>query len=233
MNTQNARLNTGELALDTYRHYNTTFKHFQTFVNQEIKRKDLQLREIVPSMIDNFFLFLKSDLKLKHNTALLFMYKLKTVLATAFRDGIIDRNPMLNFKARTEKTEIEFLTEKNMDKIRNITLDNRLEQTRDLFVFACYTGLSHVDLMSFDAKKDLKIDSKGNGFIAKKRQKTNVESIIPLLPVVKAVLEKYNSELPKMTRQKYNLQLKRLQALCGIETNMHSHIARHTLATGF
>ena len=67
--------------------------------------------------------------------------------------------------------------------------------------------------------------------IYKKRQKTDVKSVIPLLPVSKAILEKYGYNLPVISNQKYNVLLKALGELCGIKVKLHSHLARHTAAT--
>lgn len=44
------------------------------------------------------------------------------------------------------------------------------------------------------------------------------------------MLERYD-ELPVMSNQKYNDYLKLIQASCGINKNLTTHVARHTFAT--
>jgi hypothetical protein len=70
-----------------------------------------------------------------------------------------------------------------------------------------------------------------------KRQKTDVQSNIPLLDVPKQILEKYKGALPNgmilpvPSNQKINAYLKEIADLCGIEKNLTFHLARHTFAT--
>ena len=61
--------------------------------------------------------------------------------------------------------------------------------------------------------------------------KTGVPYISSLLPPVVAVLEKYNFRVPKIDNSDYNQLLKVIGSMAGIETKMHTHLARHTFAT--
>ena len=81
------------------------------------------------------------------------------------------------------------------------------------------------------AKENFVTDSEGNEWIVKTRQKTHIQSTIPLLPVAKEILLKYQDQLPTLTNQKYNGYLKEIGDICGISKSLHSHLARHTFAT--
>jgi site-specific recombinase XerD len=70
-----------------------------------------------------------------------------------------------------------------------------------------------------------------DGVIYKARKKTDVQSVIPLLPIPKQILEKYDYNLPIISNQKYNLYLKALATACGVKERLYSHLARHTAAT--
>ncbi|HRE64084.1 MAG TPA: tyrosine-type recombinase/integrase, partial [Ferruginibacter sp.] len=72
------------------------------------------------------------------------------------------------------------------------------------------------------------------------RQKTSVQSKIPLLPKAIEILQRYkddikciaeNRVLPVLTNQKYNAYLKEIADLCGINKNLTTHCARHTFST--
>ena len=52
-----------------------------------------------------------------------------------------------------------------------------------------------------------------------------------MLNKAKAILEKYNYELPSISLEKYNLYLKALAAHCDIAKRLTSHMGRHTFAT--
>ena len=82
-----------------------------------------------------------------------------------------------------------------------------------------------------DVVKDIKIDKDGKEWIVKDRIKTGVPAFIPILPVVKEILVKYNYYLPTLSNQKYNSYLKEIQEVCGITKTLHSHLARHTCGT--
>jgi integrase len=75
-----------------------------------------------------------------------------------------------------------------------------------------------------------KDDIKGD-MIIKNRRKTDVQSVIPILDVAREILEKYNYKLPILSNQKYNCYLKELGDICDIEQELHTHLARHTMAT--
>lgn len=76
----------------------------------------------------------------------------------------------------------------------------------------------------------LTIQDIDNDVIIGKRKKTDVQFVIPLLPVAKEILIKYNYELPIISNQKYNAYLKVLGDVAGMNRNLHSHLGRHTFA---
>ncbi len=110
---------------------------------------------------------------------------------------------------------------------------------RDVFVFACYTGLAYAELQKL-SDEHIHIGNDGEEWIIIDRTKTDIRCRIPLLPKAKAVLNKYKnfplSEnkrrlLPIHSNQKMNEYLKELATICGINKNLSMHVARHTFAT--
>jgi site-specific recombinase XerD len=74
--------------------------------------------------------------------------------------------------------------------------------------------------------------------LIKPRQKTGIESIIPLLPAAESILRKYSltGKLQDFkwyisSNQKMNEGLKAIGKKAGIEKTLHMHLARHTFAT--
>jgi site-specific recombinase XerD len=49
--------------------------------------------------------------------------------------------------------------------------------------------------------------------------------------VAKKILRKWKNNLPVISNQRTNAYLKEIQTLCGIDTNLTFHMARHTFAT--
>lgn len=66
----------------------------------------------------------------------------------------------------------------------------RLERTKDMFLFGCFTGLSYIDIKTL-APEHFEKDNIGRIWIKKRRVKTGVLSRIPLLPIAKLILDKY------------------------------------------
>src|SRR5660398_160064 len=106
----------------------------------------------------------------------------------------------------------------------------RLEQVRDIFVFACFTGLAYIDVYNL-REGDIRKSFDGKLWIIKKRQKTNIQSKILLLDIPKMILNKYKYKmqnekvLPALTNQKMNSYLKEIGDLCGIEKNLTFHLS--------
>lgn len=159
---------------------------------------------------------------------------LKALLARADKFGKIDRNPYERLKGqfkRGDKENVEYLTEDEMKQFEAIILPagSDLDVAHDLFIFQMYTGLPYSDMQAFDIN-----DYKWNGRRwdnTGERIKTGVPYVSSLLSPAVRVLEKYDMEIPQMNNAAYNKNLKTLQAMAGIKTRLHSHLARHTFAT--
>jgi len=99
------------------------------------------------------------------------------------------------------------------------------------------TGLSYIDLKYLSKEHILK-DNEDSFFIRKPRQKTGQDSVIPLLPAVKRILQKYSKtddirdfQWQVLSNQKMNQRLKRIATLARVSKSLHMHLARHSFAT--
>ena len=115
--------------------------------------------------------------------------------------------------------------------------DPDLDRKRDIFLFACYTGLAYVDLQQLNSTHLVK-EADNSWYIRKPRQKTGQDSIIPLLPAAIRILTKYNltNSIADFrwfvsTNQKMNKGLKYIAKRAKISKDLHMHLARHTFAT--
>lgn len=157
--------------------------------------------------------------------------RLKPYFADALLLGYIPTNPYANFKVPRGKSErIAYLTEDEVRRIEVAVLPNDcLCRVRDLFLFQCYTGLAYADASSLT--KESFVESNNTLYIISRRQKTESDIAIRVLNKAKAILEKYDYELPWISLEKYNLYLKALAAHCDISKRLTSHMGRHTFAT--
>lgn len=222
------RAKQGLISPVTYQKYLLTRKMFADFLRTKLHRGDILLMDITPAMIEQFYIYLNG--LMAKNTAIHKMKVIKKILKIAMEEGYIRAMP---FKIKLVKDTLQY-TPLSVDELRTIRSrqfeTTRMAQVRDVFIFACYSGLAFTDLKNL-TKEDMLVDEDGKEWIIKPRQKTKIVSHIPLLPIAKELWEKYDYKLPVLTNQKYNSYLKELADVCGINKNLHSHLARHTFAT--
>ena len=223
MEKQLEKKNIGLITHAIYVKYRCTIRYCK-----EAMQTDKMLSDLTTSDMEDIYKYMLR--KMSNNSAICYMRKLKTILIYAIREGYISTNP-ITFKFHKDKVEKEPLTLEEVRRIRTVKLGSkRIENIRDLFILQCYTGLAFRDMSSL-SEKDIRIDKDGKEWIVKERIKTGVSAFIPILPVVKEILVKYNYHLPTLTNQKYNSYLKEIQEVCGIKKTLHSHLARHTCGT--
>jgi integrase/recombinase XerD len=90
-----------------------------------------------------------------------------------------------------------------------------LQQTKDRFLWQCYTGIRYVDAFTAITKK---VIEDGKGWLRFKPSKTSrydVKVEQPLSPVALEILKKYNNDITQLdiTNQVYNRELKQMFAL--------------------
>ena len=202
------------------------YKVSKTRIEEYLKtldKTDIKLKDITQTFCEQYECFcLKS---LKRSTANKELKILKRILAYAVKQGHLTSSPF-DITIHEDKLDYKPLTKGEIESLMKQDIDNhRLICVRDLFIFQCYSGLSYCDMASLT--KDDIVD----GVILKRRKKTEVKSIIPLLPQAKEILEKYEYKLPIISNQKYNSYLKLLGELCKTRQTLHSHLGRHTYAT--
>jgi site-specific recombinase XerD len=159
------------------------------------------------------------------------MEKLKAIVKHGNELGYIKKDPFQFFKGKLEqKDNIQYLTEEDVNNLISLKLESKeLEEIRDVFVFSCLTSLGYADCK--ELKKEHISDGIGSKFLIKKRNKNGNEQRIPLLPKAEHILQKYDYKLPLPSVQKYDIKIKEIGRMAGIEMELHSHIGRHTCAT--
>ena len=139
-------------------------------------------------------------------------------------------NPYTKFRLdKGESKPREFLTEEELDVLRNFPIEGSLKKVRDLFLFQCFTGLSYADMSKFNFATDLR-EIDGRFEIRDTRQKTSIEYYIVLLSPAVKILRSYDWVLPLMSIEQYNMRLKVVAEHAGIKHKLSSHMARHTFA---
>ena len=99
---------------------------------------------------------------------------------------------------------------------RKLIFKSSIEQTRDLFVIACWSGLRFGDWKDL-SKADFTADT-----MTITTHKTNKTVVIPLHPMVKSIIRKYNGELPMAVDKTHALKQIRK---CGELANISEEVS--------
>ena len=230
----------------TINRYKNVLRKLETFVPRFYEKDDITFHELSPDFIKAFDVFLKTEAGLCRNTIVRYMKCLKKITNMAIAKEWMRKDPFYGYKMEQDETDPVFLTNNELQAIMNREFDiPRLELVKDIFLFACFTGLAFADVSTL-RPEHLEQDNNGDWWIRKgrvkleRRRKSNSIANIPLLPVPLAILKKYESHpiclkqgtcLPVVCNQKANSYLKEIADFCGIKKNLTTHTARHTFAT--
>jgi integrase len=192
---------------------------------------------------------------LKQNTFSSIARMIKKLFNDAEREGYVNYAdyPFKNFRIKSEKTEIEFLTDEELFVLIEYknTLEGKNRDLLNLYIFACYAaGIRFSDLCTMRWK-----DFDGTHLLFKAK-KTNKQSTIKLPNKALEIIEEYKDEnldnntfiFPHLRgyeeSNKDTLHLKKTVANTTtnrylhqvasdleINKNIHFHTSRHTFAT--
>jgi len=239
LNSILAKLNKG-YSMETYKHYKSSRKRLAEFISTQLKKTDIPIQSINYKFLDSFDIYIKKDFNNQQNTAWNYHKHLRRVLNLAVSMDYIDKNPYSKFKVGLDETHREILSMEELKRMEDKSIQiERLSVVRDIFIFACYTGLSFSDIAKL-SRIHLQHGADGKEWIIIDRSKTNNRCRIPILPKAREILKRYEDYpkisnkdilLPILTNQKMNSYLKELGDICDINKNITMHIARHTFAT--
>ena len=223
-------------SIGTYKVMVRARNYVAAFIKSFYRRTDMSMLELTPDFIKEFAAYLTAERGLKNATIWLNCMWLKGVVMRAHYNGLIPRNPFAQFHISPNVKEREYLTEDEIKRIMAHEFDNpTLTLVRDLFIFACFTALSFVDMKELTTDEIVEVN--GEKWILSKRHKTNVPFQVKLLDIPLQIIERYKylSE-DRLVFGKINYwtmckQLKKVMAECGIEKQISYHCARHTFGT--
>ena len=226
----------------TINRYKNVLKKLENSIPTFYDKEDITFHELTPEFIKAFDLHLKTEVGLCRNTIVRYMKCFKKITNMALAKGWMKKDAFYGYKMEQDETAPVFLTYDELQTVMNkeFTIP-RLALVRDIFIFACFTGLAFVDVSTLK-KEDMVQDNNGDWWIRKgriklmHRRKASSLCNIPLLPVPLAILKKYENNpvcikkgycLPVPCNQKMNSYLKEIADFCGIKKNITTHVAKH------
>ena len=230
----------------TINRYKNVLKRMESAIPAFYEKEDITFYELTPEFIKAFDMHLKTEACLCRNTIVRYMKCFKKITNMALAKEWMRKDPFYGYKMAQDETDPVFLTYDELKVImeKEFTIP-RLALVRDIFVFACFTGLAFADVSTL-RRENIMQDNSGDWWIRKgrikleHRRKASSISNIPLLPIPLAILKNYENHpicikkrccLPVFCNQKTNSYLKEIADFCGIKKNLTTHVARHTFAT--
>jgi len=196
----------------TLKSYKTTKNHlldFEKAMKQKVNFKNIDL-----SFYYAFTSYLESTIDnkkaLKKNSIGKDIKNLKVFMSEAVDMNLTSNTEFKKkkFAKPSEQTDAVYLTNSEIETLYqyDFNQNKKLEQVRDLFIFACSVGLRFSDFSTI--KKENLVEIEGVQYISKITDKTSDPVTIPCNPIVLQILKKYSlsaNSLPKaISNQKFN-----------------------------
>lgn len=205
---------------------------------EQYKGKNITIKEVDYTYCRDFLGFLLNTSKSngeKLSTASVTQYfnKLRLIVKELHKEGLKEtdlckdiKNPKLDTKPRI------FLTLDEVDLLVNTPY--HLRNVKDLFLFSCFTGLRHSDILQLKWKDVREVDD--NKYLTVKQQKTGQYQNVPLTEnAIKVIGERKGDDDKIFEGAKYsannNRHLEKWVLTAGIKKKVTFHTGRHTFAT--
>lgn len=219
----------------TYSNNRISDKQLDAFVRSR-GEEDILLTALTMDFFDDYRFHLKKE-GYAPATINKHLCWLSRLMYRAVSQGTIRFNPFEEAKYEAVERKPRFLSKGDVAKLLAFPLqDEGAELSRRMFLFSVFTGLAFADLQSLRVSQ-IEKNNEGKRYIRKARQKTEVESLIPLHPIAEQILSLYTKEESKgdykifpdtMSKGKLLTHLKAVGWACGIRTPLTWHQARHS-----
>ncbi len=219
--------------------YIYTRRYLGEFIKKRFKVEDLAFGQLNEHMAYEFQEYVLKDKGLAVDTARHYLAILKKICRLAFKEGYSEKRYFVNFKLPKENRKApRALSREDFEKIRDLEIPaSRVTHNiaRDLFLFACYTGVPYADAVSI-TDDNIYTDDNGALWLKYLRKKNEHLGRVKLLPEAIALIEKYRSNerkelFPMIHHPNLRRHMKGLRDLAGIKTDLVYHMGRHTFGS--
>ena len=219
--------------------YIYTRRYLGEFIKKHFKVEDLAFGQLNEHMAYEFQEYVLKDKGLAVDTARHYLAILKKICRLAFKEGHSEKRYFVNFKLPKENRKApRALSREDFEKIRDLKIPaSRVTHNiaRDLFLFACYTGVPYADAVSI-TDDNIYTDDNGALWLKYLRKKNEHLGRVKLLSEAIALIEKYRSNerkelFPMIHHPNLRRHMKGLRDLAGIKTDLVYHMGRHTFGS--
>ncbi len=228
-----------DVARTTLSNYVYTHRTLGKFIQKKFKMKDIAFGQLNEQFIREYQDFVMVELGYSLESVRHYLAVLKKMCKIAFKEGMSEKFHFAHYKLPKQKeTTPKALSRESFEKIRDLEIPaNRPSTrfTRDLFLFACYTGTAYADVVRI-TKENLFADEEGSLWLKYRRKKTDYRARVKLLPEAIALIEKYEDKnrdtiFPMQSADMVKANMKGLRILADIKEPMTYHSGRHSFAS--
>ena len=227
----------------TYRNHTYSDKMLREWIESK-GQKEMPIDAVTEGMFEEFRFYLKKK-RFTAKTVNRHLCWFSRLMYRAVSKRIIRYNPFEDATYEKEKRKIRFLQKSDVAKLMALKVNDReAELARWMFLFSCFTGLAIADMERLKFSH-IQTAADGRRYIRKERQKTNVESVVPLHPIAETILNRLREEEEQAVKEKdgdlvfprgcsrsvMNNKLSTVGLACGIRQRLSFHMARHTFGT--
>ena len=226
-------------AKGTYPGYHYMRLALGEFIKHQYKVKDLAFGQLTEQFIHDYQAFVTEEMGYAIDTVRHYLAILKKICRLAYKNGYSEKCHFQHFALPKQSERApRALSRESFEKIRDVEIPSYRKThilARDLFLFACYTGVSYADVVSI-TDENLYTDDSGALWLKYRRKKNEHRASVKLLPEALAILEKYRDEtrdtlFPIIYHPNMKRHMKALAALAGIKDDLCYHQARHSFAS--
>ena len=219
--------------------YIYTRRYLGEFIKKRLKVDDLAFGQLNEHLAYEFQEYVLKDKGLAVDTARHYLAILKKICRLAFKEGHSEKRYFVNFKLPKENRKApRAVSREDFEKIRDLEIPaSRVTHNiaRELFLFACYTGVPYADAVSI-TDDNIYTDDNGALWLKYLRKKNEHLGRVKLLPEAIALIEKYRSNerkelFPMIHHPNLRRHMKGLRDLAGIKTDLVYHMGRHTFGS--
>ncbi|PXV57165.1 site-specific recombinase XerD [Dysgonomonas alginatilytica] len=227
-----------DVSYRTLPNYLYTRKRLVLFIKKKSNTSDLAFSQLNELFIREFQDFLVLDQRLGVETVRHYLAILKKICRIAFKEGHSDRHYFANYPLLKQKENPpRTLSREYFEKIRDLEIEEHRSShitTRDMFLFACYTGTAYVDVVAI-TNENLSKDDAGNLWLKYQRGKNGKLCRVKLLPEAIDLIEKYRNKsretlFPKMEYNTLKWNLQSIRQILGIPVLTY-HMGRHSFSS--
>lgn len=228
-----------DVAPTTLATYKYTHRSLGKFIKKKFRTKDVAFGQLNEQFIREYQDFVLLEQGYAMESVRHYLAILKKICKIAFKEGISEKLHFAHYKLPKQKeTTPKALSRESFEKIRDLKIDaNRHSHllTRDLFLFACYTGTSYADVVRITSE-NLFTDEEGSLWLKYRRKKTDFQARVKLLPEAIALLDKYKDEnreslFPIQSAEVVQLNMRGLRIMADIKQPISYHSGRHSFAS--